>query len=325
MKFYGGIFLILIACLLLSSYEASAHTYTMIINSSGEKVDVSDNDYNTILRENITYNKGDMIVIAIDNPGKYKYVSEVVKKRTEYEVIPIYTGKISEKFVSLTQPGTITINLDRSGFNYQIKIIRFKTKDYEERKDGVTIVKFNCKTNIVYYFGAHVGIYIPLMRKNSYSVKPLPDQPPFSGSFGLITKNSIKEYNAIFIGTIYPFGFEPELLFLSNYSYNFKNYFNGLFKNIYKLFHIDLAFELSKNMFSRLYFGGGLSFGLCSFSFLACYEKVVDIGLHFGNNQVIPGILLIASPIRDRYRWSYGISITLPVDFAFSWIGNALH
>ena len=67
-----------------------------------------------------------------------------------------------------------------------------------------------------------------------------------------------------------------------------------------------------------------MSFGLCSLSILACYEKVDSAGMHLGNYQIVPGIVSLVSPVRERYQWSYGISVTMPIDFAFSWIGNSL-
>ncbi len=319
------IVLAMLICVCMPALKTYASTYKIYMNSAGDKIDAPDNVYDQVMGDGIKFCKGDSISIIIENPDKkYRYVSDIVKKATDYEIVPVFTGKVSAKFTNLVQPDIITVNLDRSGYSYQVKIIRYKLKDFEERKEGITIAKFSCKTNIVYYFGAHVGVYIPLVRKNIYGVKALPDQPPFSGSSGIIMKQGVKECNAIFIGTIYPFGFEPELLFLSNYSYNFKDYFSGLFTNIYKLIHIDLAFELSKNIFSKLYFGGGLSFGLCSVSVLACYEKVESPNMHFGNHQIFPGIISILSPVRERYQWSYGVSVTLPIDFAFSWIGSSL-
>ena len=250
MKFKTVMVLAVLSCICFSVTTVRANTYKMYINYAGDKIDAPENVFDDIMKDSIRFHKGDTITIFIDNPDKkYRYVTEVVKRSTDYEIVPVFTGRVSEKFINLTQPDAIAVNLDRSGYTYQVRIIRYKAKDYEERKEGVTIDKFNCKTNVVYYFGAHVGVYIPLVRKNIYSVKPLPDQPPFSGSSGLITKKSVKECNAIFIGTIYPFGFEPELLFLSNYSNNFKNYFSGLFRNIYKLLHVDIAFELSKSIF----------------------------------------------------------------------------
>jgi len=155
---------------------------------------------------------------------------------------------------------------------------------------------------------------------HTYSFKPIPNIPPLDGTTSLITKKSIKEYNAIFIGTIYPFGFEPHLVSPKNFFTAPKDALTDFFKYFYKLIRVDLAFELSSKIFSKIYFGGGLSFGLFSVSFLACYQKVDDIGLHLGKNQIIPDIFLVQTPIRERYRWSYGISITLPIDFAASWI-----
>lgn len=280
---------------------------------------------NQLLLGNINFKKADIVEINIENPkANYIFAYNVTKKRTEYEVIPVFTGKTEPKITLAAETVKIAVILDRSGTSYQLKITRYDKKDFTGRRGGVVISEFNCRTNPVYYFGAHVGAFIPLVRKNTYGIKPLPDQAPFTGPYGLISKKSAMEYNAIFIGAVYPFGFEPGLLFPSNYGIDHRRHAADFFKNIYKLIHFDLAFELSKNIFSKLYFGGGLSFGLCSFSFLACYQKADDIGLHLGNNQVVPGIMLIVSPVRERYRWSYGVSVSLPIDFAFSWIGYTL-
>ena len=328
MKFKRIIFATAVFLCLFSVKAILARDYTVVIDSNGTIKGDPDSIYDKLVQANIKFEKGDRIIVEIINDPlrPYKYLYKIVKSRIEYEVIPVFTGKTEEKFLMPAKEGKekIVINLDRSGTRYNVAITRYTEKDFEERKKGVSISAFTCTTSIVYYLGAHVGFFIPLMRANFYSVKPLPGEPPFTGSYGLLTKKSIKEYNAVFIGSIYPFGFKPDMLFPSNYSYNFNDYFRVLFKNIHTLIHVDLAFELSKNIFSKLYFGGGLCFGLFSVSFLARYAKVDDIGLHLGNNQVVPAVLLIASPVRERYRWSYGISVSLPLDFAFTWIGNAL-
>jgi hypothetical protein len=316
-------------CCLFSAGGILAREYTVAIDSNGIIKEDPDGIYRDMVQENIRFHKGDRIIVEIvnDPSHQYEYLYEVVKSRIDYEVIPIFTGKTEERSLVPTKKEgrvRITVALDRSGTRYRIAITRYNDKDFADRKRGVNISAYNFRTAMVYYFGAQVGFFIPLMRTNAYSIRPLPDQPPFGGASGLIYRKSFMEYNAVFIGSVYPFGFEPGVLFPSNYAYRWKDYFGAVFRSLHKLIHLDLAFELSKNIFSRLYFGGGLSFGLFSVSFLARYEKAEDVGLHLGNNQIVPAVFAAASPLRERHRWSYGISVSLPLDFAFSWIGNAL-
>jgi hypothetical protein len=317
------------SCCLFSAVGICAKDYTVAIDSNGIMKEDPDGIYRDLVQENIRFEKGDRLIVEIINEPtrRYEYQYEVTKSRIQYEVIPIFTGRTGEKsLIPAKSEGRvcIAVALDRSGTRYRLAVTRYNDNDFADRKRGVVISAFNFRTAAAYYFGAHVGIFIPLMRTNAYSIRPLPDQPLFGGPSGLIYRKSIMEYNAVFIGSVYPFGFEPGMLFPSNYAYQWKDYFGALFGSLYKLVHLDLAFELSKNIFSRLYFGGGLSFGLFSVSFLARYEKAEDVGLHLGNNQIVPAAFAVASPLRERYRWSYGISVSLPLDFAFSWIGNAL-
>jgi hypothetical protein len=73
-----------------------------------------------------------------------------------------------------------------------------------------------------------------------------------------------------------------------------------------------------------MYVGAGLSFGLFSVNFMACYGKLHDVGFLLGANQLVPNMVGIFPLIKEKYTWSYGLAVTIPIDFAVSWLALSL-
>jgi len=249
-----------------------------------------------------------------------KELKEIDKSRNQFEKIMKLAKEEPKTF-------NITINLDRTGSRYNTKIYRYLPEDYNnKRKEGVAVFAKDFKTFSRYYFGANIGMFIPLTKRYDYELKPIPDfgnPAPFNGTYSFITKTMKKDYNAVLFGSIYPFGFEPERILKSNFI-TWNDYLVSFFKNCYRLININLGFELSKNIFNKMYVGAGLSFGLFSVNFMACYGKLHDVGFLLGANQLVPNMVGIFPLIKEKYTWSYGLAVTIPIDFAVSWLALSL-
>jgi len=226
----------------------------------------------------------------------------VALKKNTYELVSIYTGKTVAAPVKYAggPPADHTFVLDEPGTTYQIKVTRLgKDADKDKEKE---IFSESLQTRARYWFGSHVGIFEPFEATSEYSL-------------GYVTKDDAKativetrrrNVTMIFIGTIYPFGFEPAGAIFSP-----------------RRIQIDLATELSSAIFKKLYFGLGYDFTFFSIGVLGRFGAVDELKSGFlPGDQVATDIKDVPTVSKNKQDW--GLVLCVPLDLMAGWLGRAV-
>ena len=243
------------------------------------------------------------------NAGGYIFIIEVKEEPGKIEMEPIYTGKTKEAVQRDTVLNYIrigSVQLNNPGTTYQISIVRYKKDDFCLRKDPITIFSRAFKTRFRYYLGFHVAFLVPMGGINEYK---LTYKKPEDEHLSIIETRNTSPYMLLY-GAIYPWGFEPSL---------------SPMKAFLKRLHIDIGFELTKNIFKTIYLGCGYNVvNYISLNVFLAYGKIDQLrdGFAVGplTNENITEV-----PLDQKPELRMGIGFSMPIDFVASFFGRILN
>ena len=229
----------------------------------------------------------------------------IVSRKTEYELVPIFTGKTvpvdAEAFKALIKPTkvmTCSFILDKSGTAYDVKVIRTD----QDPPAGTAIFAGSLRTKARYHFGSHVGAFVPLRKSSEYA---LGYAGPDSAD-PMIMETRLRSVPMVFVGTVYPFGFEPGGEVLSP-----------------RRVQVNLGTELSGQIFKKVYFGLGYDFTYFSVGALFRYGETRRLQSGFSAGDPVPDGVDEA-PTVAKNRLDVGLTVCLPLDLMIGWLGRSL-
>jgi hypothetical protein len=249
-----------------------------------------------------------MIFMAKDM-AKHEFKITVTPKKSKYELVPIFTGE-TKPAMKYAADGTKIIPpppdfvssfiLDESGTTYEIKVTRLGT-DPEKDKDK-DIFTENLQTRARYRFGSHVGVFIPFGQSSEYS---LGYATPADAN-ATIMESKRRNVTMIFIGSFYPFNFEPDGECLS-----------------YRRIQLNLATELSSSIFKKIYFGLGYDLTYASISLLGRFATVQELQSGFKpGDQITGGLKSVPTVSKNKLDW--GLTVCMPMNLMIAWLGKSL-
>jgi hypothetical protein len=238
-----------------------------------------------------------------------KFVITAIPKKTKYDVVPIFTGKteLTERVAELEEY-KCSFFLDESGTTYEIKVTRSTTDKASDKPDeqAPKVIFDEClRTRARYYLGSCVGISFPLRKSARYSLGYV---NATSGDATIVENYSLN-VRMVFLGSIYPFGFEPEDGTLS-----------------YRRIQLNIGTEISSSIFKQIYFGPGYDFTYCSIGVLFRYGETQELQSGFNVGELITNGIAYQEPVPlvSKNKFGWGLTLCLPVDFLFSWLGKAV-
>lgn len=240
---------------------------------------------------------GTHVTIMINGFDNDKYKIAITPQKSKYELVPIYTGE-TKAYQPKEKPKplkhTRTFLLDESGTVYQIKIFSNGSSD--------PIFVVNLQTRARYYLGSHVGIFCPFGKPAEYDL----GYASSSDVNTTIMENKLRNATLVFVGTVYPFGFEPEGKAFS-----------------YRRIQLNLATELSSSIFKKIYFGPGYDFTFFSIGVLFRYGETQELRSGFKvGDQVSSSIKTVPTVSKNKLDW--GITVCLPLNLMINWLGRSL-
>lgn len=242
---------------------------------------------------------GTQVTITIDGEDTDTFKIAITSQKSKYELVPIFGGRTQISGATTKTrnvPYTCSFILDESGTAYQIKIYR------GELKAENLIFSESLQTRARYYLGSYVGVFYPFNESTEYSLGYVSP----SDVNATIMENKLRNVSMIFIGSIYPFGFEPEDRAFS-----------------YRRIQLNLATELSSSIFKKIYFGLGYDFTYFSISTLFRFGGVQELQSGFMvGDQVSNSIKTVPTVSKNRLDW--GITFCLPLDLMTGWLGKIL-
>jgi hypothetical protein len=248
-------------------------------------------------------NVGTKVTIKISDfvdGGTYRI--NIATQKIKYDLLPIYTGK-TQGIVTKAVP-TVTNEwsffLDESGTTYAIKVTRLATDPAKDKDKD--IFTENLQTRARYYFGSHIGVFVPFGQSTKYSLGYMTP----SDTNATIMENKRQNVTMVFIGSIYPFGFEPEGEVLTP-----------------RRVQVNLATELSGSIFQKIYFGLGYDFTYFSISLLGRFGATDELQNGFKPGDLITGSLK-SVPTVSKNKWDWGMTLNLPIDLMMGWLGKSL-
>jgi hypothetical protein len=285
------------------------------------------------------------ITIKIDDKHKYDiFKIDIIPQKSEYESVPIFAGKtelikelIEIKAEPEEPPLISSFILNESGTTYQIKVTRstspqaspsteasqnstsiasgsesnnkntavsiHKSADADQNSSqGKIIFAESLQTRARYYLGSHVGVFIPFRESPDFN---LGYTSPTDVNATII-ENRLLNVTMVFIGSIYPFGFEPESKCISR-----------------RRIQLNLATELSSSIFKKIYFGPGYDFTYFSISVLARFGATQELQSGFKpGDQVTSSINTV--PTLSKNKLDLGVTISFPLDLMIGWLGRSL-
>ena len=224
----------------------------------------------------------------------------IASRKAEYELVPIFTGKTVRVEDARFAEGTRTCSfiLDKSGTAYDVKVIRTD----QDPPAGTAIFAGTLRTKARYYFGSHVGAFVPMRRSSEYALGYAgPD-----AADPVIMESRLRSVPMVFIGTIYPFGFEPGGEVLSP-----------------RRVQVHLGTELSGAIFKKVYFGLGYDFTYFSVGALARYGETRALQSGFAVGDPVPDGV-DEPPTVAKNRLDIGLTVCLPLDLMIGWLGRSL-
>ena len=247
-----------------------------------------------------TLNVGTQVTITINGTTDDEFNIVVSLQKNKYELVPIFKGEtkplkaMSGRKKPCPQQQVCSFILDESGTTYQINVIRADQKE--------PIFTESLQTRARYYFGSHVGVFYPLGKSAEYDL----GYASSNAVDATITENKLRDVTMVFVGSVYPFGFEPEGKAFS-----------------YRRIQLNLATEISSSIFKKIYFGPGYDFTYFSISVLARYGTTQELRSGFKvGDQVSSSIKTI--PTFSKYRLDWGVTVCLPLDLMINWLGKSL-
>ncbi len=279
------------------------------------------------------------ITIILDNKYKDKFKIDIIPQKSSYELVPIFTGKTVPIERAIAAPPTLTSSfiLAESGTTYQIKVTRstngqalkserssqsstsfvqgsesnnknifnptheFTGADQDSSLDKVIFAE-SLKTRARYYLGSHMGTFIPFKKSVEYNL----GYASPNDVNAIVMENMLRNVTMIFVGTVYPFGFEPE----------------GEIFSCGRI-QLNLATELSSAIFKKIYFGLGYDFTYFSISVLARFGATQELQSGFKpGDQVTGSIKTVPTVSKNKLDW--GVTICLPLDLMLGWLGRSL-
>ncbi len=260
-----------------------------------------------------------------DTVNKYIKNQKIKTIKNKTEGTDTYYILIAEKQVSLS----------KGGMKYIVNIISCENGADFKKQEGINFFNNTYNTYRNYYFGIHFGFYFPVMKTLNYSKVALPKSesnpiPPFDGNYFFLKRDSAKNYSGIGLIAIYPAGYIPEIYIPGSFkTWDLFTNFDKNWVHILRGLQANFGFELSNKIFSKFFIGAGLSLGLVSFHYLACYAKSDVIQSRkfvktAGNYQIVPIDMAINPPIKTKYNWTHGFSVSFPLDFAAALITRAI-
>ena len=269
-----------------------------------------------------------------------KFKIDIIPKKSKYELVPIFTGetKPSEIKAMAEKPALISsFILDESGTSYQIKVTRstsgqaspskevsqnstsiasesetnnkntsvsiYESTDADQNSSQEKVIfAESLQTRARYYLGSHVGVFIPFRKSPDFN---LGYTSPTDVNATII-ENRLLNFTMVFIGSVYPFGFEPEGECISC-----------------RRIQLNLATELSSSIFKKIYFGPGYDFTYFSISVLARFGATQELQSGFKpGDQVTSSITTVPTLSKNKLDW--GVTICLPLDLMLGWLGRSL-
>jgi hypothetical protein len=269
-----------------------------------------------------------------------KFKIDIIPQKSKYELVPIFTGETKPskiKAMAEKPPLTSSFILDESGTTYQIKVTRTTSPQAspsteesqnstsiasgsesnnkntsvsihqsagadQNSSQGKVIFVESLQTRARYYLGSHVGIFIPFRESADFNL----GYTNPTDMNATIIENKLLNVTMVFIGSIYPFGFEPEGECIS-----------------YRRIQLNLATELSSSIFKKIYFGPGYDFTYFSISVLARFGATQELQSGFKpGDQVNSSIKTVPTLSKNKLNW--GVTISLPLDLMIGWLGRSL-
>jgi hypothetical protein len=224
----------------------------------------------------------------------------IVSRKAEYELVPIFTGKTVPKDAERFAEGTRTCSfiLDRSGTVYEVTVVRTD----QAPPTGKAIFAGSLRTKARYYFGSHVGAFVPLRRSSEYALGYAgPD-----AAAPVIMESRLRSVPMVFVGTVYPFGFEPGCEAVSP-----------------RRVQVNLGTELSGQIFKKVYFGLGYDFTYFSVGALFRYGETQALQSGFSVGGPVPDGVDEA-PTVAKNKLDIGLTVCLPLDLMIGWLGRSL-
>jgi hypothetical protein len=224
----------------------------------------------------------------------------IVPRKVEYELVPIFTGKTVPSGDRSRTEATKTCSfiLDRSGTAYEIKVVRTD----QAPPQGKVIFAGSLRTKARYRLGSHVGAFYPLSASPEYALGYAgPD-----AAAPVIMESRLRSATMVFVGTVYPFGLEPEGKFFS-----------------YRRIQLNLATELSGSIFKKVYFGLGYDLTYVSVGALFRYGETRALQSGFMVGDRVPAGLDTA-PTVSKNRLDVGLTVCLPLHLMIGWLGRSL-
>lgn len=243
---------------------------------------------------------GTQVTIAINGiKDKDKFKIDISSKKSKYELVPIFTGRTelpSKEVPKIPARQMCSFILDESGTIYQIKVTR------EDLNSDKPIFVENLRTKARYYLGSHVGVFYPFRESAEYNL----GYATPNDVNATIMDNKLRSVTMVFVGAVYPFGFEPEGKAFS-----------------YGRIQLNLATELSSSIFKKIYFGPGYDFTYFSISVLFRFGATQELQSGFKvGNQVSSSIKTVPAVSKNRLDW--GVTVCLPLDLMIGWLGKSL-
>jgi len=257
---------------------------------------------------------GTQVTIAIsgiEDNDKFKIV--VSLQKSKYELVPIFTGETKPLFrtTAKTRPQqqTSSFILDESGTTYKIEVARSTIKQAptsnplgSDTNDGKVIFSESLQTKARYNLGSHVGVFYPFGESTEYSLGYVSPNDVNA----TIMANKLRNVTMVFLGSVYPFGFEPE-----GEAFSFGR------------IQLNLATELSSSIFKKIYFGLGYDLTYFSISVLARFGAAQELQSGFSvGDQVSNSIKTVPTVSKNRLNW--GVIVCLPLDLMISWLGKSM-
>jgi hypothetical protein len=235
-----------------------------------------------------------------------KFNITIATQRAKFDLVPIFMGETepsNRRTYASTAAGpehdlASSFTLDESGTTYQIKVTKLDT-DPAKDKD---IFTESLQTLARYYFGSHIGVFVPIGKSSEYSL----GYASPSDTNLTVMENKLRNISMVFIGTVYPFGMEPDGEYCS-----------------YRRIQLNLATELSSAIFQKIYFGIGYDFTYASISLLGRLATVQELQSGFKPGDKITGGLTSA-PTASRNKLDWGVAICMPINLMMSWLGKSL-
>jgi len=255
-----------------------------------------------------TLNVGAQVTIAInlDETDNDSFKIKITPQKSKYEIIPIFAGAtkpirlmgVVKKCCEAPRTLASSFILNESGTTYRIEVSRQATL----KENETVIFTESLQTRTRYFLGSHVGVFIPFGRSAEYSLA-------YAGpndAEATVMENNLRTVTMVFIGTLYPFGFEPESECWSHRRIQF-----------------NLAAELSSPIFKRIYFGLGYDFTYFSISLLARFGAIQELRNGFKPGDQVSNSIKTA-PTVSKNKLDWGVTLCLPLDLMVGWLGRTL-